>query len=241
MFTHNISHTIYFVAILFCAGNMVSAATTDQYIELSAGYARGEFTVGQEANLYRLQLTYGEVYENYDVSATVPYLFLKDNTGNYTGVGDIVLRAGSMLDKNTTSGQGLYGSVAVKLPTASETKGLGTGKIDLGGFLSYTHEWLEMNLTAMGGYILTGDSPDLKYEDILVYSVGISKFITPWYVFGSLEGRQKTLATGTDSLDLNLGFFYHLKAHQFLKAEGYTGLNSTTPDYGISVGIVNWF
>ena len=241
MLPHYFRNTIYFVAIMYCSVNIATAVTNDQYLEISAGYARGEFTIGQEADLYHLQLTYGEVHESYDMSVTAPYLFLKDTTGNYSGLGDVVVRAGTMLEKNASSSQGLYGSVAIKLPTASESKGLGTGKVDLGGFLSYTHELLDMNLTVMGGYIITGDSPTQKYEDVLVYGAGLSKFIIPWYFYGSVEGRQKLLATESDLLDLNAGFFYQLKTQQFLKAEGYIGLNSSTPDYGISIGIVNWF
>lgn len=241
MFTQCFMKNTLFIILIFFMKPATYADTTDQYIELSAGYSRGEFNLGQDADLYRLQLVYGEVHSDYDLSVTAPYLKLKDNTGNYSGFGDVIVRMGKGLNASTSSDEGFYGSVALKIPTASESGGLGTGQWDLGGFLSYSHKLHEMNLTIMGGYILTGDRPGIKYEDVFVYGIGLSKFITPWYFFGSVEGQQKTIAAEADSLDLNAGLFYRLKADQFLKAEGFIGLNSTTPDYGISVGIVNWF
>ena len=218
------------------------AKSPEHYLDYSVGYSRGEFNPGQVASLYQFEVTYGEVYEGYDFSATVPYLFLKDDLGNNSGIGDVVLRAGTMLEKKTFDQKGLYGSVALKLPTASASKGLGTGEIDLGGFLGYTFGLNEMNMTVTGGYIITGDSPSQSYSDIFVYGVGLSKFMGSLYVYGSLDGRQQAItSSSSDILELSAGFFYQLKATRFIKVEGYTGLNTANSDYGFKIGVVDWF
>jgi len=63
----------------------------------------------------------------------------------------------------------------------------------------------------------------------------------PWYIYGSLDGRQQTLETGDDPLELSGGFFYQIKSKRFLKMEGFVGLGNSSADAGMTIGIVNWF
>ena len=227
-------------ALLLGCSLSAIADTNDHYLDLTAGYSRGEFDTGQVSRLYRLQFTYGQVADRYDYSITAPYLFLSNNQYGESGIGDVILRAGIVLNNNHATNR-LYGSVATKLPVADESKGLGTGEADAGGFLNYSYHFNEMNLLLMGGYIVTGDSPQQSYEDILVYGIGLSRRINKWYVYGSLDGRQQVLGSGDDPLELSGGLLYQIKAAQFIKAEGVVGLNDGSLDYGLAVGVVNWF
>lgn len=234
-------YTNIFLFLLLCNSPLVAVESTDQYIDFSVGYNRGDFNTGQKSELTQLQVAYGQVIGDYDFSITMPYLFLSDSFGDESGLGNITLRAGMTLSGNSLAADNVYASMSVKLPTADESKGLGTGESDVGGFLNYTHNFNILSLTLMGGYIVTGDSAIQQYEDIFVYGLGVSKMIAPWYVYGSLDGRQQTLDNGDDPLELSGGFFYQIKPARFVKMEGFVGLSNASPDAGITFGIVNWF
>lgn len=238
---HACMQACFIIAGLIWHSPSLAADMADEYIELTAGYSRGSFNTGQIANLYRAQVAYGKIYDSYDINITVPYLFLNDNLGDDSGMGDIILRSGKTLGERSSSDNKLYASISLKLPTADESRGLGTGETDAGGFLSYSHHFNEMNLTLTGGYIITGDSAIQSYEDIVVYGAGLSQYVNPWYIYGSLDGHQQTLATGSAPLELSAGLLYQIKLAQFLKAEGFIGLNNDSPDFGLAIGLINWF
>ena len=219
----------------------VVAEAASQYVDLSMGYSRGDFGTGQDSELSQIQVTYGQVVKQYDYSVTLPYLFLSDRYGDDHGIGDVMLRGAMKLGEDIPGEDALYMSIAVKLPTADEKKGLGTGEMDVGGFLSYTHYFHEMQFSVLGGYIITGDSPRQSYHDILVYGMSLARMFTSWYLYASLDGRQQTLETGDDPLEFSAGFFYQINTSLFLKTEALVGLNDASPDHGMTVGVVNWF
>lgn len=227
--------------MLLCHSSLFAQELPDEYIDFSIAYSEGDINSGQNSELAQVQVTYGQVIDDYNFSVAVPALFLRDSFGSESGLGDITLRGGKTLSGGSSSADNIYGSISVKLPTASEAKGLGTGEIDLGGFLSYTHHFNILNFTLMGGYIITGDNQVQKFKDIFVYGMGLSKIIIPWYIYGSLDGRQQSFTTGDDPLELSVGFLYQLRPEQFVKVESFVGLSNASPNNGITVGIVNWF
>lgn len=227
--------------VVFCGASTATAATTERYLEFTAGKSRGEFDTSDVADLYRLQLAYGQVSGRYDHSITASYLFLSDEFGDDSALGDVVLRGGIMLDSHNASKDSLYVSLALKLPTGDDSKGLSTGEADVGGFLNYTRHYKSINLTLMGGYIVTGDTRTKSYDDILLYGISLSRQFDQWYAYAGLEGRQQVLNTSGDPLELSGGLLYQIKHSRFLKLEGIVGLNESSLDYGMSIGIVNWF
>jgi hypothetical protein len=234
-------HSILITALLLCRSPIVEADAIDHYVDFTLGYSRGDFNSGQDAELSQLQVTYGQVLENYDFSVVIPYLFLSDSFVDESGLGDITLHAGMTLSDNGSSVDDLYASIAIKLPTANDAKGLGTGEVDLGGFLTYTHDFNQVSLSLQGGYIVTGDGLFQQHENIFVYGAGLSNIIIPWYFYVSLDGRQQVLDTGDAPLELSGGFFYQLNPKQFVKMEGFAGLSNSSPDMGVAIGFVNWF
>ncbi len=232
--------TAIFLLLALFNIQLFAGGPANQYIDVSYAYSQGDFDTDQKTRLTQLQLTYGQVQGRFDFSADLPFLFLQDSFGDETGLGDITLRGGMAVIGNNLAPDNLYASVAVKLPTADEAKGLGTGEPDVGGFLSYTRDFNFLNLTVLGGYIVTGDSRTQSYNNIAVYEVALSKMMAPWFVYGSLTGRQQTLDYGDDPLELNGGFFYHIKSGLFFKVDTFVGLSDGSPDMGVMFGIVQW-
>ena len=218
-----------------------AADTASRYLDVSAGFSRGDYGTTLNTDLYRLQASYGQIIGRYNFSVTAPFLHLRENKINETGLGDITLQAGMIFNEDVFERNSFYGSVSVKLPTADENKGLGTGESDVGGFLGYTGRFDIVNLNLSGGYIVTGDTPTQSYNDVFVYSAGLSKYTAPWYVYGRLDGQQRVVNSGDNPLEVSGGFFYQVKTTQYLRAEVSKGLNDSSPDLSLSIGMTNWF
>lgn len=241
MYSHKI---IRFFVYLICAvwsSSSFSLETMDEYLDLSARYRHGDFDTSLSSQLYQLQLTYGKFFDSFDASVSSSYILLSDDLGEDASIGDTYLRAGTILSDRRNFKDELYGSIEVKLPTADESTGLGTGEPDLGLFLNYTHRIHSTSFMLMGGYTINGDSAVTTYKDTINYGMGISTYFDNWYLYGRLDGQQQRLRTGSSPLELSAGFFYQLKPARFIKMEVISGLNDASADLGMTVGYVLWF
>lgn len=214
------------------------------YLELSAGFKTGDFGTPTDSDLSYLSPVLGYVAPRYDLSVTVPYLSLTTETAGQsdteTGVGDVIVRGGRELLRE--GGElSLYGSLAAKLPTADEDKGLGTGETDIGAFASLSRELEGARLSLLGGYIKVGDPPGVDLDDVLLYGVGLSGMRARTHLYGSLEGRTGTVPGADDPLEVNAGFFHPLNPRHWMKGTAFVGLNDGGPDWGVSLGFVQWF
>lgn len=222
----------------------VPAADGRYYVGLDAGFKTGDFGTPTRSDLYYLSPALGYVAPRYDVSVTVPYLSLTTETAGQstteTGVGDVIARGGREL-LPAGGDLSLYGSLAVKLPTADETKGLGTGEADVGGFASLSRELGRVRLSLLAGYIKVGDPPGADLDDVLLYGVGLAGARGATRLYGSLEGRTASVPGADDPLEVNAGFFHPLNPRHWMKGSAFVGLNDGGPDWGVSLGFVQWF
>ena len=230
------------VSSLLFMPSLVSAEDGRAYIDLSAGFKTGDFGTPVRSNLYYFLPAWGYVSSTYDVSISAPYLFLSDdNGGQSNGLGDIVLRGGRALIPEGSTGVSLHGALALKLPTADETRGLGTGETDYGAFLTLHKRFDTLKLSLMAGYLKIGDPPALDYDDSYSYGVGLSWTTARTSLYASLEGRRAIVAGAENPLEINLGFMRALDARYMRKGSAFAGLNDGGPAFGIAAGMVRWF
>jgi hypothetical protein len=224
---------------------VASADTGRGYLDINSGYKTGAFGTPAKSNLYYLSSTFGYVAPDYDVSVTAPYLSLTNKTGSQrqteSGAGDIILRAGRVLVPEGPGGLSLDGALAVKLPTADEMKGLGTGETDYGAFMGLHQRLGGFKVSLNGGYINVGDPPLVNYNDIYLYSVGISRIFGFTEVSVYLESRRAGVPGAKDPREINIGFFHVLNTDYAIKGSAFSGLNDGGPDFGFNAGIVKWF
>lgn len=232
-----------FICLIWAVWSSASSAfeAMDEYLDLSARYSHGDFDTGLTSRLYQLQFTYGKFFDSFDASISSSYILLSDELGDDTSIGDIYLHAGTVLSDRRNFSNELYASIEVKLPTASESTGLGTGEPDLGAFLYYTYRVQATSLMLMGGYTINGDSRDITYQDVFNYGMSVSTYFDQWYVYGRIEGQQQRLSSGSSPLLVSGGLFYQLKPARFIKLEITSGLNNASADLGVIVGYVVWF
>ena len=134
----------------------------------------------------------------------------------------------------------MNGALAVKLPTADETKGLGTGKADVGATLRLGQRLGRVRLSLLGGFIKVGDPAGQDYNDVYLYGIGVSGTKGETGLYASLEGRRALVAGADNPLEVRVGFF-HLFGHRYaIRATAFAGLNDGGPAYGAGLGFVQW-
>lgn len=180
--------------------------------------------------------------ERYQASVTLAYLFLSERHGgaSESGVGDVVMRGGRVIVPEGGSGFSLDGSLALKIPTVDEARGLGTGETDYGGFLGAHQRAGSVNFSLLGGYIKVGDTPSTDYNDILLYSLGVSKLFGTRGAYAVIEGRRATVPGAKNPREISVGYFEVFSARWALRGHAFAGLNDGGPDFGLGVGLVRW-
>jgi hypothetical protein len=83
------------------------------YLDMTGGYKTGSFGTPTTSDLFYLSPALGYVTPNYDMSITIPYLFLTNKTAGQSttedGIGDIFLHGGYVFLPETDNGYSLYG------------------------------------------------------------------------------------------------------------------------------------
>ena len=237
------------IVLLFALLVPIGAQAQDgrSYLELSGGFKTGDFGTPIRTNVYYVNSVLGYVSSTYDLSVSVPYLTLK-NSGSVpgmmdssSGIGDVILRGGRVLVPEGGNGFSLDGSLGVKLPTADDTKGLGSGEADYGAFLGLHQRLGQFLVSFSGGYIKIGDPPQTNYNDIFLYGIGVSRSFNRTNLSLSFQGRQAVIPGAQDPQEIVIDVFHALNSNYALKGGAFEGLNKGGPDAGFNFGIVRWF
>ncbi len=238
-------HTLFVLILIAMMPAMALAADGRGYFDLTGGYKTGSFGTPTKSDLFYLWPALGYVTPSYDVSITVPYLFLTNKTAGQTtteeGIGDIFLHGGYVFLPETDNGYSLYGSVSVKLPTADKDKGLGTGETDYGGFLSAGKRIGQNRFTLSAGYIFVGSPPGVSFNNVYVYDIGYARIFTLTELLVWYEGRGAMVSGAKNPQEINIGFFHILNKDYSIKGSTFVGLNNGGPDFGLNLGLVRWF
>jgi len=238
-------HIVIALLLSLLTSFSAKAENARSYVEVSAGYMTGDFGTPTKSNLNYLSSTIGYIAPDYDVSVTVPYLSFTSKTGSQSqtesGVGDMILRFGRVLVHEGAGGLSLDGALSVKIPTADEMKGLGTGETDYGAFLGLRQRLGGFKVSFHGGYIKVGDPPHVNYNDIYLYGIGISGIFGFTELYTNYEGRQATVPGAKNPQEIYIGFFHVLNTDYAIKGSAFTGLNNGGPDLGFNAGLVRWF
>jgi len=153
-----------------------------------------------------------------------------------TGLGDIVLSAthATYYDPATTLGLDL--TAKIKLPTADESKGLGTGETDF-AFLVDLYRSFD-RVTGFGGigFHVLGDSPGLNLENAWSANIGVSYRLDEYDTVGAmLEGRERVVAGGDPQRELSAFWTRRLDRAWRAQIYGLIGFADGSPDWGLGL------
>jgi hypothetical protein len=224
---------------------LAASETGNAYTALTAGFREGDFGTSINNELYTLTPEFGYVGDSFDFSAAIPFHNLAASGGGLSssesGMGDAVLRGGRRLWRDEQSKFSISGALKFKLATGDESKGLGTGAMDVGISLTGTRSVGAYGYTILAGYTQVGEPADVNYDNVVSYGIGANRSFTRTNVFASLQGQTSALQGGTDPLEFDVGFFRMLSLDYVVIAHAFVGLSDGSPNDGMGIGVVRWW
>jgi len=233
---------VLMLSILHAAHVSAQSSDSDYYVGFDIGDQTGDFGSTIDSDLYSFQFVGGVISSYYDASISIPYLSLENDASfKEEGFGDVLFQIGRSLLSEQPNGISMNGSLLVKLPTADENKGLGTGELDIGVLIDINKHWPTFTGNIHAGYINTGDTAAIRYDNSFLYGVSFFKMINRFGNYVSLEGRSATIENTKDPLEIQLGTFYAVNLQDMLTGNIMIGLTDGSPDFGINIGLRHWF
>jgi len=157
-------------------------ATPAHTVEAQTFVFSGGFVYGSDddysTSALPVTLTYG-VMQNLEAGVSVPVIsgIDPDGPGSESGLGDIGLSVKYGFVGESESVPGVAAGLRVKIPTADDSEGLGTGEFDLGLMLAASKKIGRTEYMVNVEYALIGgDDPDLPNE--VNYAIGLKNSFT---------------------------------------------------------------
>ena len=235
-----------FVALLVCLVCPLPALSGGHvFFDIGAGYKTGDFGTSIRTDLVHLTPVLGYATPAYQCRVLVPLLvmvYTNDSARQVrNGLGDIILQCGGTILPERLWGLSVDGSLALKIPTADKSDGFGTGKLDVGGFLGLQQRIRMFKVRASGGYIKIGSPPEVHYNDIYLYSVGLTWTVLATDLAAGVQGRRSTVTGFPNPQEITAGVLRALTESLAIRGSGFFGLNKGGPAFGLDVGITKWF
>lgn len=228
-----------------------SPAAAQDYVQVGTGvdYSSGDYGELDDTDL--LAIPFNLKYQSDDdwyVRASVSWLDVKGPTGlipgdggvnpgppggavtSRSGIGDVILAAGYSF---YLGGNTFFDAVGkVKLPTASETKFLGTGSTDFTAQGELLHSMGDVSFGLTGGRRFNGSSDLFDLRDVWLAGGGI--YYTGEQVSLGLdyEWREGSVIGSPDRSEATASLTYKLNEGLRLQGYGYTGFADGSPDLG---------
>lgn len=246
-----------------CALALLAAAPAgaeDWRLSSSVSYDTGKYGGTMRVDTVYIPVTLKRYFLNTDISATLPFL-RQSSTGQVmrvggrpervsarkassagtseAGLGDMLLRGTYLVKRDGAGSFDLSLGGRIKLPTANEKKGLGTGELDQGAGFEFGKELSPgLTLLADGYYTIIGDPAGADYNNQLALSLGFYKPLRRGLGLTVLYETSSALADGSsDPRSLSA-----LLAKGGTGGLAYTfgltlGLSEGSPQYGLSAGL----
>jgi len=158
------------------------------------------------------------------------------STGRRTesGLGDIVLSGFYNLMDERKGGLGLDLGGKIKLPTADEQKGLGTGELDYAVQLDFFKPFDATTLFGSIGYRIYGDPPGQTLRDVPYAAIGASYRMSQQASVGvAYDYRPRIVDGGGKVSEATLFWSNRLSPQWKLQVYGVVGFADASPDAGI--------
>lgn len=220
---------------------------------LSFSYLTGDYGQPEDTDILYTAATVKRYFAQGDVTLTIPYLDVSDGGvsfidggaevfegGGGVGLGDIILKGRyyAVQQEGPWPFIDLVGSV--KIPTADEDKGLGTGEADFTVMAEFARrleneDWMVL---ADVGYTFVGEPSGYDVDNRWRYSLGLAYQVDPKLTVSSyLDGRTAIFEGKDDPLSILLIGQYKFRPSLYFDAMVEFGLNDGAADFGITFGV----
>ena len=228
-------------------------APTWQY-GLSVSYLTGDYGEGDDTEIFYTAATIKRYFEKGDLTLTIPYLDISDDgvtfidggaeavegAGGGSGLGDIIFKGRyyAVEQDGPLPFIDLVGSI--KLPTADDDKGLGTGEADFTALAEFARRLEDEAWVVLGelGYTFVGEPSGYDVDNRWLYSIGLAYELDPKVTLsGYLDGRTAIFEGNDDPLSILLIGEYKVRPDLRLDTLLELGLNDGAPDLALTFGL----
>ena len=227
-----------------------TSAAAEDYVQVGTGvdYSSGDYGNAEDTKILSVPFSLKVKKDAFFVRASIPYLHVKGpgsvvagdggpvpggTAGAVTsndGIGDLSLSAGYTLDVTDSTYFDIIGRV--KIPTASESKNLGTGTTDFTAEAAITHQFGELSLSARGGRRFNGSSTRFPLRDVWQAGAGAYYQAGDMMLGLDYDWREGSLSTASDRSEVTGSVTYKVTSAVRIQGYGYTGFTDGSPNAG---------
>lgn len=154
-----------------------------------------------------------------------------------SGLGDIITAFSYNLIDHAPTGILFDITTRLKIPTASESQNMGTGKVDVAiqGDLFKTIS--KFTLSATLGYRILGNPSGITFHNVVYGGAGIGYRLSPTVTLGTSYNMGQSPVRLEDSRDLTLYLSQRVTDHFRLNIYGLRGFSERSPDWGGGINL----
>jgi hypothetical protein len=242
-----------------CVSVLASAYADEPKLRFSVGvdYSTGDYGEDESTDILYVPLSAKYETDRYALKATVPWLQIESpggviigggpdavlsgqpatgGTTTESGIGDIVLAATAYMYPGSETWPMVDLTGKIKIPTADEDKGLGTGKMDFAVETELTKIYGKSAVFGTLGYKVFGDPADYDINDVFYVSLGNAYRVNSSTTIGLLYDAREATTDSRDGVS-ELTPYFSLKTGKNLRVLGYmvAGLSDGSPDWEFGV------
>lgn len=253
------------LGVAFCAALLAPAAgAADWKFSSSFNYDTGKYGTDTRTSSVYIPFTIKRYYREGDLSATLPLLRQSSTgqitrvggkpvrvgggrggggTSSETGIGDILVRGSYIIKRDGPRSYDLAAAGRLKLPTADENRGLGTGELDEGAGLEFGKE-LKPGLTLLvdGYYTIIGDPDGVDLNNEVALDIGLLRKLDKNLSLTLLYETRSAIVDGNeDPRELSGTLDYAAADGDHYTGGLLLGLSEGSPQFGLSAGFSHRF
>lgn len=241
---------ILVVAALVLATHARSQGTVQNPVEpwsldVGLNYVTGDFGFEQDTDVWLQMTTIHFEPDPLHLQLSVPFVSIsgpasvigtvgRPSTGRERGLGDVSFAATYKFTNPSSDISNLDFTARVKLPTADEDDGLGTGETD--SSFEFSYRWMLGRFTpfATVGYRFLGSSAAYPLEDGFFTTAGVAAPIRERTVGGLALSWREQIVNGADDATEAMVFVSHRLDDRW-KVQGFalSGFTDASPDFGV--------
>ena len=234
------------------------AATPARFtLRLGAGYDQGDFGSTEVSRAYYAPFSLRYTGTRFDIGVSSAFVRIdtaggirlidgvptptNSNSGPLleSGLGDTTVRSRffMMIDEGPERATpSVTPFVKVKIPTASEQRGLGTGKTDYGFGVEVDKDVGPVYLFGDAGYTVIGKIPSLNFRNRPSASFGVGKQVTEKVTAsGMLDWRRSIIEGNPNPTELVGVLSYRASRAVTFSPNAFVGLNDGSSDFGVGM------
>jgi len=247
--------TAFALLCLTAAAGWGQAAAPGRFtLRMGVGYDQGDFGTAEISRAYYAPFSLRYTLSRFDVGISSAFARI-DTAGGIrlidgvptptnsasgplleSGLGDTTIRSRyfMMIDAGRdTARPSITPFVKVKIPTADEQRGLGTGKTDYGFGVEVDKELGPVFLFGDAGYTVVGKIPALNFRNRPTASIGVGKQLSENVTVSSLlDWRRSIIAGNTNPAELVGVLSYRASPRVTVTPNAFLGLTDGSSDFG---------